>query len=108
MPSVAEPCGLSQMLAMRSGTIPVVRETGGLKDSVQPYDPSAGTGTGFTFQNIDRRDMLDALSRAVALWREDKTAWQQLMRRAMTADFTWDRSAGHYIEIYRSLTGQEA
>ena len=108
MPSVSEPCGLSQMIAMRYGTIPVVRETGGLKDSVQPYNQYEQTGTGFSFANIDRHDMLAALGRAVELRRSDKKAWRALQKRAMTADFSWGRSAKTYEEIYRTLSGQEA
>ena len=105
MPSISEPCGLSQMIAMRYGTIPVVRETGGLKDTVIPFDPAAHTGTGFTFANVNAHDMLWVLRQAVELYLSDKAAWKALMSNAMTADFTWGRSAGEYEEIYRQITG---
>ena len=106
MPSVAEPCGLSQMIAMRYGTLPVVRETGGLKDSVQPWNQFTGEGTGFTFSNIDKGDLLWVLGQAVELYRSDPKAWKQLQKNAMTADFSWNRSAQTYQDIYRQLTGK--
>jgi starch synthase len=105
MPSVAEPCGLSQMIAMRYGTIPVVRETGGLRDTVTPFDPSRGTGTGFSFADINAHDMCWVLREAVELYRSNRPAWKVLMHNAMTADFGWDRSAREYIEIYQQITG---
>ncbi len=86
----------------------VVRETGGLKDSVQPYNQYEDAGTGFSFANIDRGDMLHVLGCAVELWHTDKKAWKGLQKRGMTADFSWNRSAGDYETIYRDLTGQEA
>ena len=103
MPSGSEPCGLSQMIAMRYGTVPVVRETGGLKDSVVPYNRFDGTGTGFSFRNIDWRDMMRALEQAAALWKDDKEMWKTLQVRGMTADLSWDRSAARYTEVYESL-----
>ena len=106
MPSVAEPCGLSQMIAMRYGTIPVVRETGGLKDSVFPYSEFNKDGTGFTFHDINAHDMVWVLREAVDLYRGDKKAWQGLMKNAMSADFSWKRSAGEYEEIYGWVTGK--
>ena len=106
MPSVAEPCGLSQMIAMRYGTLPVVRETGGLRDSVQPWNQFTGEGTGFTFANIDKGDMMWVLSQAVDLYREDPKAWKKLQQNAMTADFSWDQSAGQYAEVYGWVTGK--
>ena len=102
MPSQIEPCGLSQMMAMRYGAIPVVRETGGLKDTVKPYSPAEGTGTGFTFASFNADDMLDALRRAREAYK-NKPAWEQIMRRAMKSDFSWDKSAGEYISLYKSL-----
>ena len=101
MPSVAEPCGLSQIIAMRYGTVPVVRETGGLKDTVTPFNPEEGTGTGFTFASVNAHDMLGALQRAVGLYHGDKAAWKTLVRNAMTASFNWERSAAEYEEIYQ-------
>ncbi len=105
MPSIAEPCGLSQIIAMRYGTIPVVRETGGLKDTVVPFNAAAGTGTGFTFANVNAHDMLWVLREAAELYQNDKNAWKTLMKNAMTADFSWDRSAAEYEEIYCRITG---
>jgi starch synthase len=106
MPSVAEPCGLSQMIAMRYGTLPIVRETGGLKDSVQPWDPERETGTGFTFANVDKGDMMWAIQRAVELYETDSKAWKTMQKNAMTADFSWAHSATEYQEIYAYLTGK--
>ncbi len=106
MPSVAEPCGLSQMIAMRYGTLPVVRETGGLRDSVQPWNEFTGEGTGFSFANIEKGDMMWVLSQAVELYKNDPKAWKKLQQNAMTADFSWDHSAGQYAEVYGWVTGK--
>lgn len=106
MPSEAEPCGLSQMIAMRYGTVPVVRETGGLKDTVTPYNKFTGEGRGFTFANISTHDMMWVLRSAVSLYHNDKKAWKALMKADMTADFSWTKSAGEYLEIYGWLTGK--
>ena len=100
MPSVSEPCGLSQIIAMRFGTVPVVRETGGLKDTVTPYEPLTGEGRGFTFTDINAADMVWALREAVDLYLSDKDAWQTLQKAGMTADFSWDNSAKQYLDIY--------
>ncbi len=106
MPSIAEPCGLSQMIAMRYGTIPVVRETGGLKDSVGNYDPENNpAGRGFTFANINGDDMVSAVARAVKLYSEDKPQWEALMKKDMQVDFSWNVSAGAYEDIYKQLLG---
>ena len=105
MPSVSEPCGLSQMIAMRFGTIPVVRETGGLKDTVTPYNKFDGTGRGFTFSNISAGDMLWVLREAVDLYYNNKKAWRGLQKESMTADFSWDRSAAQYLDIYQRILG---
>ena len=107
MPSIAEPCGLSQMFAMRYGTVPVVRMTGGLLDSVPAYNPEENTGLGFTFGSVDAGDMLGALYRAVGIYYDDKKAWDQLVTRDMEADFSWDRSAQEYVDVYRTITGLE-
>ena len=107
MPSIAEPCGLSQMFAMRYGTVPVVRMTGGLLDSVPAYNPEENTGLGFTFGSVDAGDMLGALYRAVGVYYDDKKAWDQLVTRDMEADFSWDRSAQEYVDVYRAITGLE-
>ncbi len=105
MPSISEPCGLSQIIAMRYGTLPVVRETGGLRDTVEAYNCYEGTGTGFSFANINAHEMLNVLRGAVALYHDDKDAWKQLVKRAMQADFGWERSAGEYTQIYEQITG---
>ena len=107
MPSIAEPCGLSQMFAMRYGTVPVVRMTGGLLDSVPAYNPEENTGLGFTFGSVDAGDMLGALYRAVGVYYDDKKAWDQLVTRDMEADFSWDRSAQEYVDVYHTITGLE-
>lgn len=104
MPSVSEPCGLSQMIAMRFGTLPIVRETGGLRDTVIPYNKYTGEGRGFTFAHADANDMVWAVQRAVELYRADRPAWRKLQRNAMTADFSWRQSAGEYLSIYEQLT----
>ncbi len=103
MPSKSEPCGLSQMIALRYGSVPVVRETGGLADSIK--DSGMGTGNGFVFTNYNAHEMKHALERAVEGYK-DKEGWQILMKRAMNCDFSWDRSAQEYIDMYKSLIGQ--
>ena len=105
MPSVSEPCGLSQMIAMRFGTIPVVRETGGLKDTVTPYNKFDGTGRGFTFSNISAGDMLWVLREAVDLYYNNKKAWRGLQKESMSADFSWTNSAKQYLDIYQRILG---
>ena len=105
MPSISEPCGLSQMIAMRFGTIPVVRETGGLKDTVTPYNKFEGTGRGFTFSNISAGDMTWVLREAVDLYYNNKKAWRGLQKESMTADFSWDNSAKQYLDIYQRILG---
>ena len=106
MPSISEPCGLSQMIAMRYGTIPVVRETGGLRDSVVPYNKFTGEGTGFSFANINVQEMTGVLSEAVNLYHNEPKAWKALQKNAMTADFSWEKSAKAYEEIYGWVTGK--
>ena len=106
MPSKSEPCGLSQMIAMRYGTIPVVRETGGLRDSVVPYNKFTGEGTGFSFANINVQEMTGVLSEAVNLYHNEPKAWKALQKNAMTADFSWEKSAKAYEEIYGWVTGK--
>ena len=100
MPSRFEPCGLSQMIAMRYGALPIVRETGGLRDSVVPYNQYTGEGTGFTFANYNAHEMKDAVERAVRVYREQPEVWTALMRSAMTADFGFERSAEEYARLY--------
>jgi starch synthase len=103
MPSIAEPCGLTQMFAMRYGTVPVVRLTGGLKDSVPSYNHSTGEGLGFTFHNINADDMLGAINRALELYNDDREAWETLQKKGMTTDFSWDKSAQEYLAVYQKL-----
>ena len=105
MPSVSEPCGLSQMIAMRYGTVPVVRETGGLKDTVTPYNKFEGTGRGFTFSDINAHDMVWVLREAVDLYFNNKKAWRGIQKEDMTADFSWNSSARQYLEIYQRILG---
>ena len=106
MPSKSEPCGLSQMIAMRYGTIPIVRETGGLKDTVQPYEAWRDAGNGFTFANYSSGDMLHVIREAVYLYKDYPDAFGRLRRRAMASDFSWARSAKEYLRIYVGVTGQ--
>ena len=105
MPSVSEPCGLSQMIAMRFGTVPLVRETGGLKDTVIPYNQFEGTGRGFTFTHVNAHDMLWVLREAVDLYHGSKKAWRAIQKEGMTADFSWDNSAKQYLDIYQRIVG---
>lgn len=100
MPSKFEPCGLSQIIAMRYGTLPIVRETGGLKDTVQPYNEFTGEGTGFSFTNFNGDEMGDAVFRAARLFWDNRDAWNQLVTQAMSQDFSWKRSADKYLDLY--------
>ena len=101
MPSRSEPCGLTQLYALRYGTIPIVRATGGLADTVEPFDAAGRKGTGFRFDSPDGTGLVWALDQALAA-RKDARAWKALMRRAMEKDFSWERSARSYVELYRS------
>lgn len=103
MPSLFEPCGLSQMIAMGYGTLPLVRETGGLRDSVCPYNRFTGEGTGFSFRNPTCEDLKNCLCTALDLFHSDPAAWHQLQMQAMAQDFGWNTSAREYIEVYQSL-----
>ena len=100
MPSKFEPCGLSQIIAMRYGTLPIVRETGGLKDTVIPYNEFTGEGTGFSFSNFNGDEMGDAVFRAARLFWDNREAWDQLVTQAMSQDFSWTRSADKYLDLY--------
>lgn len=100
MPSKFEPCGLSQIIAMRYGTLPIVRETGGLKDTVIPYNEFTGEGTGFSFSNFNGDEMGDAAFRAARLFWDNRDAWNQLVTQAMSQDFSWTRSADKYLDLY--------
>ena len=100
MPSKFEPCGLSQIIAMRYGTLPIVRETGGLKDTVIPYNEFTGEGTGFSFSNFNGDEMGDTVFRAARLFWDNRDAWNQLITQAMSQDFSWTRSADKYLDLY--------
>ena len=103
MPSRYEPCGLNQIYSLRYGTIPIVRATGGLDDTIDDFDPAKGTGTGFKFTNYDSKELLDVIKRAVHTF-ADQSAWRKLARSGMAKDFSWEASAKKYIQLYRSLT----
>lgn len=103
MPSMFEPCGLSQMIALRYGTLPIVRETGGLRDTVLSYNPYTDEGNGFSFLNYNAHDMLHVIEQAVTCYKQTKSAWLMLVDRAMKGCYGWDQSAGHYIALYQQL-----
>ena len=103
MPSKSEPCGLSQMNAMRYGTVPVVHATGGLKDTVPSADEKGENGLGFTFQSYNADDFMGAIKRALHLYRDDPKAWKALQRRGMDQDFSWDKPAGKYMELFYKM-----
>jgi starch synthase len=100
MPSRSEPCGLTQMYALRYGTVPIVRATGGLADTVEPWDPASGRGTGFRFEHADGTGLMWAIDQALAA-RQDAAGWRRLMRNGMACDFSWERSAREYVALYR-------
>ena len=102
MPSKTEPCGLAQMIACRYGTVPIVRETGGLYDSIKAFNPETGEGNGITFATFNAHDMLDAVRRAISCYRDPKV-WKKIRANAMASDFSWDRSAKDYLALYNSL-----
>ena len=103
MPSISEPCGLSQMIAMRYGAVPIVRETGGLKDTVHAYEAWNGAGNGFSFTNYNAGDMCYVIGEAVDLYHQKPEAYKALRKRGMAEDFSWARSAKKYREIYDSI-----
>ena len=105
MPSLFEPCGLSQLMALRYGTVPIVRETGGLKDTVEPYNEYEGKGTGFSFANYNAHEMLDTINYAKYIYYNKKREWNKIIDRAMAADFSWNTSAKKYQELYDWLIG---
>ena len=105
MPSMFEPCGLSQLMSLRYGTIPIVRETGGLKDTVDPYNEYEGTGTGFSFTNYNAHEMLSTVRYAEKVYYDRKREWNKLIDRAMEADFSWNVSASKYQDMYDWLIG---
>ena len=105
MPSLFEPCGLSQLMALRYGTIPIVRETGGLKDTVQAYNEYESTGTGFSFTNYNAHEMLNTIRYAEHIYYDKKREWNKMVDRAMAEDFSWEVSAKKYQEMYDWLIG---
>ena len=102
MPSQYEPCGLNQMYSLSYGTIPVVRKTGGLADSVELFDPDTGEGTGIVFEHYDIQGLQWAIETALE-WYRDPAAWQRMQQNAMAQDFSWQRQGDHYVELYRSM-----
>ena len=106
MPSLFEPCGLSQMISMRYGTIPVVRETGGLKDTVFPFNIETGEGNGFSFPNINAHDFLFLTKFAADIFRDHPESWAKLVDNAMSGDYSWDKSAVQYKELFETLLAQ--
>ena len=103
MPSLFEPCGLSQLMSLRYGTVPIVRETGGLKDTVMPYNEYESTGTGFSFMNYNAHEMLGTIRYAERIYYDKKREWNKIIDRAMASDFSWDHSAKQYEEMYNWL-----
>ena len=106
MPSLFEPCGLSQLMSLRYGTLPIVRETGGLKDTVVPYNEYEGTGNGFSFRNYNAHEMLATVRNAERIYYDKKREWNKMVDRAMAADFSWNNSARQYEEMYNWLIGE--
>lgn len=104
MPSLFEPCGLSQLMSLRYGTVPIVRETGGLRDTVIPYNEFESTGTGFSFSNYNAHEMLGTVTYAKNVFYNHRREWNKLVDRGMAVDFSWQRSARKYEDLYRSLT----
>ena len=107
MPSIYEPCGLSQMISMRYGNLPIVRETGGLRDTVIPYNEFTGEGTGFSFQNVNAHELLYKMQEALQVRAESPDAYETLIESAMTADFSWDQSALAYRDLYRQAQNSQ-
>lgn len=105
MPSRFEPCGLSQLMALRYGTVPIVRETGGLKDTVEPYNEYEGRGTGFSFRNYNAHEMLNTIRYAEGIYTHKKREWNKIIERGMQADFSWEQSAHKYSDMYDWLIG---
>ena len=106
MPSLFEPCGLSQLMSLRYGTLPIVRETGGLKDTVEPYNEFEKTGTGFSFSNYNAHEMLGTIRYAEHIYYDKKRDWNKIVERAMEQDFSWKNSAKQYETLYKELIGE--
>lgn len=103
MPSAFEPCGLSQMISMHYGTLPIVHEIGGLKDTVEPYNPITNKGTGFGFDNFQPFYLMNVLKQAIELYQNNPEVWQDLMQQAMAKDFSWNESSQQYLALYQQL-----
>jgi len=103
MPSLFEPCGLSQLMALRYGTVPIVRETGGLKDTVQPYNEYEGTGIGFSFANYNAHEMMNTINYAKDVFYNRKREWNKLVERGMAVDYSWPASARKYEALYQKM-----
>lgn len=103
MPSQFEPCGIGQLIALRYRSVPIVRETGGLKDTVQPYNEFTGEGTGFTFSNYNAHDMLHIIRRAVFFYKNDRESWLKIQQNMKKGDFSWKKSAQQYIALYKVM-----
>lgn len=106
MPSLFEPCGLSQIMSLRYGTVPIVRETGGLKDTVEAYNEYEHTGTGFSFANFNAHEMLATLRYAMKIYYTDRRSWNDMVVRGMEKDFSWEKSAGEYEELYSKVVNE--
>ena len=106
VPSLFEPCGLTQLIAMRYGTVPIVRETGGLKDTVKPYDPEANEGNGFTFVDYNADHLLNTINAAKALYLNERGRWNDMVQRNLAKDVSWENSAKQYLDMYEELIGQ--
>lgn len=103
MPSLFEPCGLGQLIALRYGSVPVVRETGGLKDTIYPYNQYTGIGNGFGFRNYNANELMGTIEYAISIYNNNKAAWKEIVRQAMESNNSWDRSANEYKHLYESL-----
>jgi starch synthase len=102
MPSLFEPCGIGQLIALKYGSIPIIRETGGLKDTITPYNKYTGKGNGFSFNNYNGQELLEAINRALNLYK-DKTSWDKLVQNAMSSSNSWENSAKNYMKLYSDL-----
>ena len=106
MPSLFEPCGLSQLMSLRYGTLPIVRETGGLKDTVIPYNEYENTGDGFSFTNYNAHEMLNVINYSKHIYYDRKRQWNQMVQRGMNNDFSWNASKFKYEGLYKYLLGE--